>query len=246
MILRTLQRAVRPAGIRGQAGLTLLEVIVAMALMAIVAGSMSTLVGAAIRSKLIINVRSADTQTARQTLEWMSERLRNAGLNVNPNAAAQSSLPARCRDRVVAQDSTLRPTATQIFVTGEVLNTDTIAGNELMTIGYFLSTVGGNQVVMEYRDPCVNGTPTMTVLSDPKINVTSLNLRYYAANGTEVTSLTSAPDIRRIHMVWISLTVEGTEGRSGVQRQTWSRGIMLRNPEPYANSWINPNEVNPP
>lgn len=217
-----------------------------MALMAFVAVSMSTLVGAAIRSKMITNVRSADTQTARHTLEWMSERLRNAGLNVNPAEPSQSGYPARCRDRVVAQDANLRPTQGQVYVTGEILNTDTLAGNELMTIGYLLGTVDGNQAVMEYRYPCTGGTSTVTILSDPRITIRTLNFRYFAATGVEVTNLTSVADIRRIHMIRIVLTVEGVEGTSGIQSQTWTRDIMFRNPEPYANSWVNPNEVNPP
>lgn len=231
---------------RSQTGLTLVEVIMAMALMAFIAGAMSTLVGAAIRSKLIVNVRSADTETARQTLEWMSERLRNAGLNIKPSEASQSGYPARCRDRVVAQDATLQPTQAEVYVTGEILNTDTAAGNELITIGYLLGTADGNQVVMEYRYPCTNGIPTVTILSNPRINVTTLNFRYFAANGTEVTSLTSVANIRRIHMIRIVLAVEGSEGTSGIQRQTWTRDVMFRNPEPYANNWVNPNEVNPP
>ncbi len=243
MLLRQIRQTGR---CRSQAGLTLIEVIVAMAIMGFVATSMSTLVGAAVRSKLIVNVRSADTQAARQTLEWMAERLRNAAFNVKPTDASQAGYPARCRDRVVAQDSSLRPTANSVYVTGEILNLDTIAGNDMDTIGYLLGTVGDNQVVMEYRAPCTGGTPTLTVLSDPRITVTTLNFRYFAATGTEVTNLTSVTDIRRIHMIRVTLAVEGVEGRSGVQQQTWTRDIMLRNPEPYANDWINPSEVNPP
>src|SRR3970040_1981183 len=53
----------------GESGMTLLEVLVVIGLMAVLAGSMSAVVGAAVRSKLIVAVRSADASTARQTPE---------------------------------------------------------------------------------------------------------------------------------------------------------------------------------
>ncbi|MDR7420438.1 MAG: type II secretion system protein [Armatimonadota bacterium] len=236
----------RPGRFKAQAGMTLLEVLVSIAMMVLIVSSMSILVGAATRSKLIVNVRSADTATVRQTLEWMSERLRNAGLNVNPTDPAQAAYPLRCRDRVVAQDASLLPTASQVYVSGEILNSDTLAGNELMTVGYFVGTVGSNQVVMEYRYPCVGGAPATTQLSDPRINVLGLTFQYFSANGNEVTNLTSAADIRRIQMIRVTLAVQGSEGTSGPHQVSVTRNVMFRNPEPYANSWTNPTEVIPP
>ncbi|MCL6554074.1 MAG: LLM class flavin-dependent oxidoreductase, partial [Firmicutes bacterium] len=50
----------------------------AMVIMTVVIGTIATLVGASVRSKMIVASRSSDTETARQTLEMMSERLRNA------------------------------------------------------------------------------------------------------------------------------------------------------------------------
>lgn len=223
-----------------QTGTSLLEVLVAITLMAILTGSMSTLVGAAIRSKLIIAVRSTDTQTARQTLEWMSERLRNAGLNLKPGDQSQ----LRCKDMVVAQDAALRPTASSVHVSGEILNTDTIAGNEVMTIGYWLGSdpVTGTQVVMEYSHTCSGGLAATTPLSDPRIAVTALTFDYFSATGVRITALTDVNQIRLIRTIRISLTVQGSQGNSGVQIQTWRRDVLLRNPEPNANNWGNPNE----
>jgi hypothetical protein len=81
---------------------------------------------------MITSVRSADTETARRTLEWMSERLRNASLYILPSAQAEP----RCRDMVVAQDVSLRPTANRIYVSGEIFNTNTVAGDQVITLGY--------------------------------------------------------------------------------------------------------------
>ncbi len=221
--------------------MTLLEVLVVISLMAVLAGSMSTLVGVAVRSKLIVATRATDTETARQTLEWMSERLRNAGLNLKPSDQAE----LRCKDMVVAQDASLRPTAGALYVSGEILNTDTVAGNEVVTIGYFLGSDPGtgNQVVLEYQRACAGGAPAVTTpLSDPRITVTSLTFTYYSSAGLQVTDLTDAAQIRSIRLIRVALTVQGSQGQSGVQTQAWARDVMLRNPEPNANDWKNPNE----
>lgn len=226
---------------RGQAGMMLLEVLLVMALMVFIAGSMSALVGAAVRSKLIVSARSADTQTARQALEWMSERLRNAGLNVRPGHASQAGYPPRCRDRVVAQDPALRPTATSVYVSGEILNTNHIAGDEIDTLGFYLDASNG--VIMEFRQRCPDGSPATSPLTNPRVRVTGLAFRYFRASGIEVTDLTTVAEIRRIQMIRIAMTVEAADGTSGVQVQTFARDVMLRNPEPYANDWMNRSEV---
>lgn len=226
--------------IRHQTGLTLIELMVSIALMATLAGSMALLLGVAIRSKLIITVRSADTETARQSLEWMSERLRNAGLNLKPSEQPE----LRCKDMVVAQDAALRPTANSVHVSGEILNSDTVAANEVITVGYRLGNdpTTGVQVLMEYRRPCSGGAETITPLSNPRVTVTSLSFDYFSGAGVGITNLTDDGQIRLIRLIRISLTVQATEGRSGVQTQTWTRNVMLRNPEPNTNDWKNLNE----
>src|SRR5262252_5151280 len=115
-------------------GLTVLEVLVGIAVMAIVGGAISLLVGAAIQAKLISSVRSSNTETARSTLEWMTERIRNAGLDLQPSAQTQ----LRCKDMVVAQDPTLLPTTTSIYVSGNMLNAVTVQPYSDITIGYYL------------------------------------------------------------------------------------------------------------
>ena len=223
-----------------QAGMTVAEILVATLVMALVVGSLSTLVGAAIRSKLITAVRSADTETARQTLEWMSERLRNAGLNIRPSLQPQT----RCQDMVVAQDAALRPQASSVYVSGEIYNTDTVAGNQVITLGYRLN--GG--VVLEDSNPCtaLGWTPTTAQVSNPNIAVTGLTFRYFTRNGTEVIVPTGDVDaIREIRMIQVTITVQDSEGTSGTQTQTFTRLIMLRNPRPDTNNWISPGETNP-
>jgi len=212
--------------------------------MAIVGGAISILVGGAVQSKMISSVRSADTETARGTLEWITERVRNAGFNLLPGGQTQ----LRCKDRVVAQDASLLPTTTSVFVSGEILNTDTVAGNEDLTIGYYLGVdpVTAAPVVMEYNQPCSTGATSIATyskpLSNPSLTVTSLSFQYYDASGNTVAGLTTPATIRQIQIIGISITVQGAEGRSGVQAQTLTRYVLLRNPEPNTNNWVDQNE----
>jgi Tfp pilus assembly protein PilW len=231
--------------IRAQTGLTAVEVLVGIMLMAVVTAAMSILVGAAVQSKVITATRSADTETTRRTLDWMSERLRNAGLNLNPNLQSVN----RCMDRVVAQDSALLPTANSVYVSGEIINTDTIAGNEDITIGYYLGSdpATGAQVVMEYRQSCSSGLTDVAdnsqPLSNPKITVAGLTFDYFGPNGDQITDLTTPSSIQQIRMIRISMTVQNSEGTSSIQIQTLTRDVTLRNPEPNANNWVDINEA---
>lgn len=220
--------------------MTMIELLVALVIMMIVAGSLSTLVGASIRGKVITAARSADTETARQTLEWMSERLRNAGLNIRPSLQSQP----RCQDMVVALDAALRPQANRVYVSGEIYNTDTTAGNQVITLGYRLS--GG--LVVEDTSPCsaAGWAPTTAQVSNPAIVVTGLAFRYYTRNGTDVVvPTTDVTAIREIRMIQVTITVQAVEGTSGAQTQTFTRLVMLRNPRPDTNNWLSPGETNP-
>lgn len=222
-----------------QRGTSLAEVLVSAATMTLVIGSMAALVGAAVRGRMITAVRSADTETARATLEWMSERMRNAGLNVQPSAQPQ----LRCKDMVVAQDTGLRPHSTSVYVSGEILNTDTTAGNEVITIGYRLQS----GTVMEDSSTCSGGwAPSSAVVSNPRITVTALTFEYFTRNGDQIAvPTTDVEQIRSIRSVRTTLTVQAQEGTSGVQTQTFVRMIMLRNPRPDTNNYLVSGETNP-
>lgn len=227
-----------------QHGLTVIEVLIGIVVMAIVGGAISLLVGTAIQAKLISSVRSNDTETARSTLEWITERLRNAGFNLQPSAQTQ----LRCQDMVVAQDGSLLPTATSVNVSGEVLNTNAVAGDEDATVGYYVGSdpVTNAAVVMEYYQPCSGGATSIAAnshpLSNPKLTIVSLSFQYFDVNGATVSNLSSVNAIRTIRIIGVTLTVQGSEGRSGVQLQTLKRFVMLRNPEPNANNWLDQNE----
>ncbi len=225
--------------LRNQTGMSLAEVLVAVVIMVLAIGSVSALFGAAIRGKMITASRSADTSTARQTLEWMSERMRNAGVDITPSLQPQ----LRCQDMVVAQDAALRPQPNSVYVSGEIYNTDTVAGNQVITIGYRLA--GG--VIVEDSAPCLGAwVPTTAQVSNPAVTVTALNFQYYYPNGAEVVvPTTDVTAMRDIRMIRVTITAQTTAGTSGPQTQTFSRLIMLRNPRPDISNWMPPQETNP-
>jgi type II secretory pathway component PulJ len=221
----------------GQAGLALVDVMVAVTFMTLATGAIAGLVGIAVRSKMIVAVRSADTETARQTLEWISERLRNAGLNVKPDAQ-----PSLCRDMIVTAVEALRPTPGQLYVAGEIFNRNPIPGDEVIVLGYRLA---GGQVVEE-RSGCGAWAPATSRVSNPRVTVTGLAFRYFERNGAEVAvPAVDVEALRNIRVIQVSITVQGEEGRSGVQTQTFSRLVMLRNPRPDHNNWLPPQESVP-
>jgi hypothetical protein len=228
-----------------QTGLTVMEILVGISIMAIVAGSISLLVGTAVQSKMITASRQGDTETARESLDWMSERLRNAGLNVQPGTQAQT----RCKDRVVAQDVLLVPTATSVYVTGDLVNTTTTPPYPIVTIGYYVAAdpVTGTQVIMEYDQACSSGATSVAAnsnpLSMPNITVTGLTFQYYDSGGNHLTNPSTLAQIRSIQLIQISLSVQTTQGRSGVQAQTLTRNVVLRNPDPNTANWMDPNET---
>lgn len=229
------------ARLRDSRGLTILEALVGLALMALVSLGMTALAGATVKSKLIIAARTGNTETTRQTLEWMAERLRNAGLNLVPSEQPQQ----RCKDMVVATWAAMLPTASRVYVSGEILNSDAVGGNEVITIGYYAGAdpQTGRTVVMESIRPCTDGPPVISPLSDPKITVTGLTFSYFNGAGGAVTALTDPVQIRTIRLIRITLTVQSVQGSSGLQTRTLTRDVMLRNPEPSANNWKNPNEA---
>ena len=221
-----------------------MEVLIGIVIMAVVGGAISILVGTAMQAKLITSVRSSNTETARSTLEWITERIRNAGLNLQPSGQTQ----LRCKDIVVAQDPTLLPTTRSVYVSGDMLNSGTAPPYPDVTIGYYLGAdpVTGATVVMEYNQAC-SGGPTLvaansTPLSSPKLTITGFSLQYFDATGATVTNLTSPTSIRKIRIIGVTLSVQGNEGSSRAQTETLTRFVMLRNPEPNANNWLDVNE----
>src|SRR5262245_61656683 len=117
----------------GETGLTFMELLVALSIMALLFGSIHLVVGNAIAAKLMVSNRIADQSQGRQVMEWLADRVRQAGFRADP----ASSLP-RCRNGIVSQDPLYYPTASSLSITADFDNTGTAE-----TRAFKVETVGG-------------------------------------------------------------------------------------------------------
>ncbi|MDR7521814.1 MAG: prepilin-type N-terminal cleavage/methylation domain-containing protein [Armatimonadota bacterium] len=216
---------------RGERGLTLVEVIAAMAIGSLVLSTIYLALGTAIKARLLVWSQVHNQQHGRLVIQWMADRLRQAGYAVSP----ASPLP-RCQDALVAEDPALRPTASQIY-----FNTDLDgagAGAPTQTIGFRVGreSAGGTMVnvVEESVADCTSGAPSrVSSVTDPtSVAIASLTFDYYDASGTPVTDLATPDSIRTIRMVRITLVEQASAGSLGPRGQTWSVLVSLRNPDP--------------
>lgn len=210
--------------------MTLVEVLATLAIGTIVLSSMYLAMGTAVRSRVKVGLTIHNQQHGRLAIQWMSDRLRQAGYGVD----TASPLP-RCRDALVVEDAGLQPTATRIF-----FNTDLDGPGALptQTIGFYQGTefVAGAAVpvLLQSVADCTTGAGTTAgSLMDPSsVRVLSLQFQYYDAAGAVVTDLTSPAGIRSIRRVRITLQMRAA-GPRDVEDQTWQTTVTLRNPEPH-------------
>ncbi len=203
-----------------EAGLTLLEVVAALAISVVAFASLHLTAGTAILGKLLTSTTVAKEQQGRQVVEWIADRVRQAGFGI-----AGSSIP-RCQDKIATQTGYL-PTTSQLWVNADVDNDGTPE-----TFGFQVETVSGVPTVTETVINCATGATTLDqpITSPTTIKVLALTFGYYDASGNAVTTLTSAPSIRTIRFVTITVQVQANAGVRGPTTQTWSTSIDLRNP----------------
>ncbi len=215
----------------GERGMTLVEVLAALAVGTLVLATIYLAMGTAIRARLLVESRVHGQQHGRLVIQWVADRLRQAGYAVSP----ASTIP-RCRDALVVEDGALTPTATRLF-----FNTDLDgagAGNPTQTIGFLLGveTVGGAavSVVQESVTDCTSGAiERRASISDPtSVEIASIAFEYYDANGAVVSNPTTPAAIRSIRMVRVTMVERAAAGALGTREQTWTVLVNLRNPDP--------------
>ncbi len=86
----------------------------------LVFASIHLVIGNAVSAKLIASNRIAGQNQGRSVVEWIADRVRQAGFRADP----ASTFP-RCRSGIVSQDASYYPTAATLSVTGDVDNTET-------------------------------------------------------------------------------------------------------------------------
>lgn len=209
-------------------GMTLIEVLAALTIGTLLMSTVYLAIGTAVRSRLLVNSTLQNQQHGRIIVQWLGDRIRQAGYSVNYT----SPLP-RCRDALVVEDAAYLPTATRLY-----FNTDVAADGTTETIGYQINTelVGGSAVniVEQSVTNCITGSPAQTAaVTDPtSIAILSLTFTYYNATGAVVTDLTTPSSIRSIRMIRITLVERANAGAQGPKDQTWTTTVQLRNPDP--------------
>jgi Tfp pilus assembly protein PilW len=207
---------------RGEAGVTAMEVLVALSIMGLVLASIHLTIGNAISAKLMVSNRIADQNQGRVLVEWIADRVRQAGYGAN----AGSSI-ARCRNGIVAQDPLYYPTASSLSITADVANSGTA-----QTRTFQVETVSGVPAVTESVTNCAAGATTsdQPITDTTSVRAQSLVFAYYDVNGNAVTNLTNQAAIQSIRSVKVTAQVRATAGKSGPTDETWTTLIALRNP----------------
>lgn len=205
---------------RGETGLTLLEVVAALSISVVAFASVHLTAGTAILGKLLTTTTVSKEQQGRQVVEWIADRVRQAGFNL-----AGSSIP-RCQDKIATQTG-YEPTTSRLWINADVDNVGTPE-----TLGFKLETVSGGTAVTETMINCVTGATAVDqpITSPTTVNVLGLTFGYYDAGGNQVTNLNTAASIRTIRFVTVTAQVQANAGAHGPTTQTWSTSIDLRNP----------------
>jgi len=200
--------------------MTLLEAVAALAITVLAFGSVHLTVGTAVLGGLLTSSTVQKQQQGRQVVEWIADRVRQAGFR-----AAGSAIP-RCQDRI-ATVSPYQPTASSLWVNGDVDNTGTP-----QTRGYQIETVSGTAAVTETVINCASGAVAQDqpITSSTSVKALSLQFGYYDANGNAVANLTAPASIRTIRFVTVTAQVQASAGAHGPTTETWTGSIDLRNP----------------
>ncbi len=205
---------------RTDAGVTVLEVVSALAIAAIAFTSIHLTAGTAILGKLLTSTTVAKEQQGRQVGEWIADRVRQAGFGI-----AGSSIP-RCQDKIATQSGYL-PTSSQLWVNADVDNTGTPK-----TFGFQVETVSGVPSVTQTVINCATGAVAQDqpITSPSTVKVLALTFGYYDSSGNAPPNLTNPLYIRTLRFVTVTVQVQANGGARGPTKQTWSTSIDLRNP----------------
>ena len=205
-----------------EGGFTLLELLVGLVITGLVFASVHLVIGNAVAAKLIASNRIAGQNQGRLVVEWIADRVRQAGFRADPASAI-----ARCRNGIASQDASYYPTAATLSVTGDVDNSGTP-----QTRTFQIETVGGVPGVTETVLACAAGaTASDQPLTDRvSVSAQSLTFAYFDSAGSPVTNLTSPTAIQSIRTVQITFQVRARLGRNGPTDQTWTTRVALRNP----------------
>lgn len=206
----------RPTDVRASHGTTLIEVISALALAALVTSSLYLLLATGIRGRLIVQARVADQEWGRQALSWLADRIRQA--NYDRGAACPEGLvrigngngfAQRLAFRAILDEELSPPRRTYVFYVQD-------------------GRLWQETRVQESRGDCADEAlhtwpdPRRIALTPTVID--AVELLPLDRNGAATTS----PDLVRAIRIMLVVKAQSVSGRS--ESQTYQTVVAVRGP----------------
>ena len=188
-------------------GFTLVELLVALAVGAIVLTAIYSVYGGLTRSYTTQNVAADMQQVVRAGIDFMVEDIIRAGLN--PNGAIGIGI-------LVATSTSIRFTADR-----NMNGTLDSANSEEITYSYLPAS---NRI-----DQCLDETIGAADCQPFIDNVTGLTFTYLDGSDNDLGSPVAVADLDDIRTIVISLTVQEPAGRQGLVARTYSTRFRCRN-----------------
>lgn len=195
----------------GKAGFTLLELVVALAIMAIVSAAVIGVFSLSSRTYTTQDATTDVQQSMRAAMEIMVMDIRMAGLD-----------PVSSDNFGVEQ-----ATATKLRITSDSIDAGTGDFNGVLDdtnserITYVLQAGQLNQILYE---------TTVSANSQPLLsNVTNLSFTYFDAGGSDLGDPVAVAGLADIRTIQIAVTVEAPAGRDKPVRRTLTRRVKCRN-----------------
>jgi prepilin-type N-terminal cleavage/methylation domain-containing protein len=185
---------------KGEAGFTLLEVLVAMTIMAILGAALFTMFNQSSATWQRAEARTAQFTAAREVLGMMAAELRQARVEPHAGGAFGAHFYGLAPGDNAFNRTNEDPNSGQIYFVAPTETLDQGAGQDVCVIGYWVQNTG---TLMRY---CLSDNESGWDTFDPSANVNSQDL------GLDVRSLT--------FKFWGPSDSDWTTG--GTARETWS------------------------
>jgi prepilin-type N-terminal cleavage/methylation domain-containing protein len=206
----------RPRRIAGARGVTLIEVLAALAIGTIVTSSLYLLVGNAIKARLIISARVADQEQGRLALMWLADRVRQ--VNYDPQAACPDGLLRMGSGSGFGQRLSFRA----------VLDEDLTPPRRMYVYYQEQEILWQETLIQNQADECADELdrasphPQRVALTPPIVR--AFQIAYADAAGLVTT------DPARVRLVHIVLTVYAPGASGRPEMQTYGTAVGVRGP----------------
>jgi type IV pilus assembly protein PilW len=188
----------------GQEGLTIIELMVALCLVAVLSLAVFGLMANLRRSYTTQNVAADVQESARAAIDYMAQDIRMAGYD--PNAKADARIEAM--------------TATGLRFTSDRNGNSEIEEIERERVTFTYDSANRRLLQTLYEGTAVAATEILLG------NVNAAAFSYFDQAGTEITDMAEVGEVRTVE---IMLTVEQPAGRDDPVQRTYSTRVKCRN-----------------